>query len=156
VLWTRGTDTHTHAADLCAALHFPPTHLYHHHSNHIPAPCVPVEARSLSEAREAASVGADIVMLDNYTPDRLREDAAALKAEFPALIIEGSGVCTLRHLAAGLVHKSPLPPPFFHEHSSCLGVPWFAVVTTRLCRASPWRPCRRTLCRTSMCSPWAC
>lgn len=52
----------------------------------------PVEARTLAEAREAASVGADIVMLDNYSPERLREDAAALKAEFPSLIIEGSGV----------------------------------------------------------------
>ena len=53
---------------------------------------IEVEARSLDEAREAASAGADIVMLDNYTPERLAVDAGALKTEFPHVIVEGSGV----------------------------------------------------------------
>jgi nicotinate-nucleotide pyrophosphorylase len=53
---------------------------------------IEVEARSLEEAREAAGAGSDIVMLDNYTPERLAVDAAALKAEFPHVIVEGSGV----------------------------------------------------------------
>jgi hypothetical protein len=39
-----------------------------------------------------ALAGADIVMLDNYTPARLAEDACELKREFPRVIVEGSGV----------------------------------------------------------------
>jgi nicotinate-nucleotide pyrophosphorylase (carboxylating) len=54
---------------------------------------IEVESRGLEEALEAASAGADVVMLDNYSPAALLEDAAKIKAAFPKLIIEASGVC---------------------------------------------------------------
>ncbi len=57
---------------------------------------VEVEARGLEEAMEAAGAGADVVMLDNYTdPADLHRDAAALKARFPAVLVEASGGITL-------------------------------------------------------------
>lgn len=52
---------------------------------------IEVECRSIYEAREAATAGADIVMLDNFEPGALHSAAAALKKEFPRLLIEGSG-----------------------------------------------------------------
>ncbi|GKY98559.1 hypothetical protein MPSEU_000812700 [Mayamaea pseudoterrestris] len=55
---------------------------------------VEVECQSLDEAREAAQAGADIVMLDNFEPALLKEDAARLKQEFPHLLIEASGGIT--------------------------------------------------------------
>ena len=39
-----------------------------------------------------AAAGAEIVMLDNQLPSELATMAASLKAEYPAVIIEGSGV----------------------------------------------------------------
>jgi nicotinate-nucleotide pyrophosphorylase (carboxylating) len=56
---------------------------------------IEVECQSLQEAMEAAQAGADIVMLDNYTPERLREDAAQVKQAFPHVLIEASGGITL-------------------------------------------------------------
>jgi nicotinate-nucleotide pyrophosphorylase (carboxylating) len=57
---------------------------------------VEVEARGLEEAVEAAGAGADVVMLDNYAdPAGLQRDAAALKARFPAVLVEASGGITL-------------------------------------------------------------
>ncbi|BGP40247.1 nicotinate-nucleotide diphosphorylase (carboxylating) [Rhodotorula kratochvilovae] len=41
-----------------------------------------VECQSLAEAREAIAAGADIVMLDNFTPEGIREAAAALKEDW--------------------------------------------------------------------------
>ncbi|XP_068747115.1 nicotinate-nucleotide pyrophosphorylase [carboxylating]-like isoform X2 [Montipora capricornis] len=52
---------------------------------------IEVECRSIDEAREAATAGADVVMLDNFEPDALHKTAAVLKQEFPHLLIEGSG-----------------------------------------------------------------
>lgn len=52
---------------------------------------IEVECRSVSEAREAASAGADIVMLDNFSPEALHKSATVLKREFPHVIIEASG-----------------------------------------------------------------
>ncbi|KAH3882708.1 nicotinate-nucleotide pyrophosphorylase [carboxylating]-like [Dreissena polymorpha] len=60
---------------------------------------VEVECRSLEDAREAASAGSDVVMLDNFSPDALSKTAAALKAEFPHLIIEASGGVTEHNIA---------------------------------------------------------
>lgn len=39
-----------------------------------------------------AAAGADIVMLDNYSAAALIEDGTRLKAAFPGIIIEASGV----------------------------------------------------------------
>lgn len=43
-----------------------------------------VECQSLAEARQAIAAGADIIMLDNFTPAALRAAAAELKADFLA------------------------------------------------------------------------
>jgi nicotinate-nucleotide pyrophosphorylase (carboxylating) len=52
---------------------------------------IEVEARTLEEAIEAASNGADIVMLDNMPPKILFTEASTLKQRFPHIIIEASG-----------------------------------------------------------------
>ncbi|KAA0157111.1 hypothetical protein FNF29_00463 [Cafeteria roenbergensis] len=52
---------------------------------------IEVEARTLEEAKEAASAGADVVMLDNFEPDALEAAAAAFKAAFPHVLVEASG-----------------------------------------------------------------
>ena len=41
-----------------------------------------VECQSLAEAREAIAAGADIVMLDNFSPDGIRDAARALKEDW--------------------------------------------------------------------------
>ena len=52
---------------------------------------IDVECRSLEEAREAATAGADIVMLDNFSIDALKEAVPIIKDEYPHLILEASG-----------------------------------------------------------------
>uniref|UniRef100_A0A0B7AGJ4 Nicotinate-nucleotide pyrophosphorylase [carboxylating] n=1 Tax=Arion vulgaris TaxID=1028688 RepID=A0A0B7AGJ4_9EUPU len=52
---------------------------------------IEVECRSLIEATEAAGAGADIVMLDNFSPQSAEETASNLKLSFPSIIIEISG-----------------------------------------------------------------
>lgn len=52
---------------------------------------IDVECGSLKDAREAASAGADIVMLDNFSASAFRATAVTLKKEFPEVTIEGSG-----------------------------------------------------------------
>jgi nicotinate-nucleotide pyrophosphorylase (carboxylating) len=56
---------------------------------------IEVECQSKAEAAEAAKAGADIVMLDNFAPDRLKKEARSLKEEFPHLLIEASGGITV-------------------------------------------------------------
>ncbi|KAM9857673.1 nicotinate-nucleotide pyrophosphorylase [carboxylating]-like [Aulostomus maculatus] len=55
---------------------------------------IEVECRSVDEGIEAASAGADIVMLDNLQPQELHVAACTLKQMFPALLIEASGGVT--------------------------------------------------------------
>lgn len=55
---------------------------------------IEVECQSLEEAQEAATAGADIVMLDNFGPDRIKIDAPKLKKKFPHLLVEASGGIT--------------------------------------------------------------
>jgi nicotinate-nucleotide pyrophosphorylase (carboxylating) len=57
---------------------------------------IEVECRSLAEAVTAATAGAEVVMLDNYTPDALKEDARRLKEKFPHVKVEASGGITER------------------------------------------------------------
>ncbi|KAM6155898.1 nicotinate-nucleotide pyrophosphorylase [carboxylating] [Rhynchocyon petersi] len=59
---------------------------------------VEVECSSLQEAVEAARAGADLVLLDNLTPEELHITAAALKAQFPNVGVEASGGITLDNL----------------------------------------------------------
>jgi nicotinate-nucleotide pyrophosphorylase (carboxylating) len=56
---------------------------------------IEVECQSKEEAIEAAKAGADIVMLDNFEPGRLKKEAKSLKEEFPHLLIEASGGITV-------------------------------------------------------------
>lgn len=56
---------------------------------------VEVECQSLSEANEAASAGADIVMLDNFTASGVKEAARQLKEKWgDKLLVEVSGGIT--------------------------------------------------------------
>ncbi|POM63623.1 Nicotinate-nucleotide pyrophosphorylase [Phytophthora palmivora] len=55
---------------------------------------IEVECRRIEEAQEAATAGADIVMLDNFEPEQLKATAAELKKQFPHLLIEASGGIT--------------------------------------------------------------
>ena len=55
---------------------------------------IEVECRDLSEAIEAAGAGADVVMLDNYEPALLKDDARTLKEKYPHLTVEASGGIT--------------------------------------------------------------
>ncbi|MBN3292875.1 NADC pyrophosphorylase, partial [Polypterus senegalus] len=61
---------------------------------------IEVECRSEDEGREAARAGADIVMLDNFTPQTLHTVARTLKQDFPSVLIEASGGITPETLSA--------------------------------------------------------
>ena len=52
---------------------------------------VEVESRSLEEARKACGAGADIVMLDNFTPEGAAAASVALKKDYPHVLVEMSG-----------------------------------------------------------------
>lgn len=55
---------------------------------------IEVECQSLEEAYEAAGAGADIVMLDNFEPEKLKKDAESFKSKFPHVLVEASGGIT--------------------------------------------------------------
>lgn len=64
---------------------------------------VEVECRSVEEANAAIGAGADVVMLDNFTADGVREAARQLKQEWAgkrAFLIEVSGGLTEKNAAA--------------------------------------------------------
>jgi nicotinate-nucleotide pyrophosphorylase (carboxylating) len=63
-----------------------------------PAMRIECEVTSLAEAREAAGAGADELLLDNMTPDEVREVVRALGAKRPAL--EASGGITAANARA--------------------------------------------------------
>ncbi|HEY7268036.1 MAG TPA: carboxylating nicotinate-nucleotide diphosphorylase [Solirubrobacterales bacterium] len=56
---------------------------------------VEVECRDLAEVREGAEAGADRLLLDNMTPDELREAVAAARESGKAPELEASGGVTL-------------------------------------------------------------
>ena len=56
---------------------------------------IEVECSCLQQAEEAAEAGADIVMLDNFPPDRLRADALNFKQKYPHVLVEASGGITV-------------------------------------------------------------
>lgn len=53
---------------------------------------IEVECQNEDEAIEACESGADIVMLDNFTPNNLEPVVHRLKERFPTVLIEASGV----------------------------------------------------------------
>ena len=59
---------------------------------------IEVECQSLEEAIEAASAGADIVMLDNFIPSVLQEKAETFKKLYPHVLVEASGGITIHTL----------------------------------------------------------
>ncbi|KAJ5726449.1 Aldolase-type TIM barrel [Penicillium malachiteum] len=64
---------------------------------------VEVECRSIEEANAAIEAGADIVMLDNFTPDGVRDAAKVLKETWKgkrAFLVEVSGGLTEENAAA--------------------------------------------------------
>merc|ERR1712032_1512418 len=61
---------------------------------------IEVECQSLEEAMEASSAGADIVMLDNFEPNQLKQDAATLKEKYPYVLIEASGGITTETMSS--------------------------------------------------------
>ena len=66
---------------------------------------IKVECQSLEEALIAAEAGTDVVMLENFTPDRLRADAKAFKESYPHVKVEASGGITIETMA-----------DYFNEH----------------------------------------
>ncbi len=57
-------------------------------------PPVEIEVLNRQEALLAASLGVDIVMLDNFTPAKAKEAAKEIRAEYPDVAIELSGGIT--------------------------------------------------------------
>ena len=60
---------------------------------------IEVECQSLEEALIAAGAGADVVMLDNFGPDKLKEDAKVFKEKYPHVVVEASGGITMETMA---------------------------------------------------------
>lgn len=52
---------------------------------------IEVESSTLEEALDAAKSGANIVMLDNFSPEDFHKASKILKSQYPHVIIEGSG-----------------------------------------------------------------
>ncbi len=61
---------------------------------------VEVEVESLEQALEAVAAGADGLLLDNQTPDQLRELVRAVRAKAPHVVLEASGGITETTLPA--------------------------------------------------------
>lgn len=59
---------------------------------------IEVECRSVAEAREAASSGADVIMLDNFSADALKEAVPVIKREFSHVVLEASGGVRLENI----------------------------------------------------------
>jgi len=59
---------------------------------------IEVECQSQEEAEQALSAGAEIVMLDNFKPDKLKVESKNLKEKFPHALIEASGGVTMTTL----------------------------------------------------------
>ena len=59
---------------------------------------IEVECQSEKDAEEALLAGADVVMLDNFSPAKLKESAKNIKTKFPHALIEASGGITLENL----------------------------------------------------------
>lgn len=56
---------------------------------------IEVETESMEQVREALDAGADIIMLDNMKPERMKEAVAEIKARAPHVIVEASGGVSL-------------------------------------------------------------
>ena len=61
---------------------------------------IEVEVETVEDADDATLFGADIIMLDNMPPARMKKAVAAIRSARPDTIIEASGGITLRNIAA--------------------------------------------------------
>ncbi len=61
---------------------------------------IEVEVRDLGELKEAVAAGAEVIMLDNFSPERIRE---ALPLKPVGTVFEASGGITLQNLDAYLI-----------------------------------------------------
>jgi len=61
---------------------------------------IEVECQNQTEAEEALSAGAEIVMLDNFAPEQLKEASKNLKQIYPYSLIEASGGVNLNTLSS--------------------------------------------------------
>jgi nicotinate-nucleotide pyrophosphorylase (carboxylating) len=59
---------------------------------------IEVEVENVDDLREAIACGADVVMLDNQTPESLRELVAVARSLKPAVVLEASGGVTLENV----------------------------------------------------------
>lgn len=57
---------------------------------------IEVETENLDQVREALQAGADIIMLDNMHPDRMREAVAIIREQSPHVKVEASGNVSLK------------------------------------------------------------
>ncbi|KAL6065409.1 Nicotinate-nucleotide pyrophosphorylase [carboxylating] [Balamuthia mandrillaris] len=55
---------------------------------------IEVECQNTDEAEEAIQAGADVVMLDNFSPEQLKEGAKLLKSKHKHVLVEASGGIT--------------------------------------------------------------
>lgn len=60
---------------------------------------IEVECRSEADAIEACGAGADVVMLDNFSPEAAATAGKRIKARFPFVIVETSGGITVDSIA---------------------------------------------------------
>jgi len=65
----------------------------------IPYPLtIEVETETLDQVEEALKHGADIIMLDNMSPDRMRQAVKKIRDRNPRIKIEASGNITLENI----------------------------------------------------------
>jgi nicotinate-nucleotide pyrophosphorylase (carboxylating) len=60
---------------------------------------IEVEVQNIDEAEEAIKAGADIVMLDNFGPEKVKSAAKELKNKYKHALIEASGGVTMETLS---------------------------------------------------------
>lgn len=70
-----------------------------------------IEVRNLKELREALDLGANIIMLDNFSPSEVQEAVGVVRKKKPETILEASGGIHLENVA----------------HYAALGVDWISV-----------------------------
>lgn len=73
---------------------------------------VEVEVESLSDATVAAESGADIILLDNMTPEEVRECSRAIRNVDPHIVVEASGGIT------------PENAPLYAESADIISLGW--------------------------------
>ena len=59
---------------------------------------IEIEAENMKQASEAANAGADIILLDNFTPARAKEAVKMIKKINRRIVIELSGGISLKNL----------------------------------------------------------